>query len=143
MVSPFSLQFTRCFNVTVCKNLVKIFSGNSNYSIFLGGLIMDSKGTSTQKLAMAGVLTGCCSSRQSHQHSHCGKQMCSCTAYGQCICSCSSWSLVGIWHRFLCQPDPQCSGDWQFSRFSRKYDRCTLLWSYVSFHRQTFSYLRC
>ena len=104
---------------------------------------MDSKGTSTQKLAMAGVLTAAAVVGSLISIPIAGSKC----APVQHMVNVFAAVLLGPWwgfrHRFLCQPDPQCSGDWQFSRFSGKYDRCTLLWSYVSFHRQTFSYLRC
>ena len=59
-----------------------------------------------QKLAVAGVLTAVAVVGSFLSVPVAGSKCGTRTAYGQCICRCSSWTMVGNRHRILCKPDP-------------------------------------
>lgn len=95
--------------------------------------------TSTQKLAIAGVLTAAAVAGSLISVPVAGSKC----AYGQCLCSSHAWPMVGNRHCFLCKSDPQPARNRQSSCLSRKHGWRLMLWSGLPTHPQIKSYLCC
>ena len=97
--------------------------------------------TSTQKLAIAGVLTAAAVAGSLISVPVAGSKCA--PAYGQCLCSSHAWPMVGNRHCFLCKSDPQPARNRQSSCLSRKHGWRLMLWSGLPTHPQIKSYLCC
>ena len=99
--------------------------------------------TSTQKLAIAGVLTAAAVAGSLISVPVAGSKCAPVRAYGQCLCSSHAWPMVGNRHCFLCKSDPQPARNRQSSCLSRKHGWRLMLWSGLPPHPQIKSYLCC